>query len=183
MHASDAGPASDAGYSPPPPPPPASDAGPGFSLTPPGVDGAVVMAPPGCDASAGECAEWTSTLLDLVRARRTACGSAALVEDPRVVGIATRHAAYQASLDRIETSSPDGSLFSQITASGIRYSNVAVLFSETRDGPTDVMDRWLGRADAATYFGTCWGIAGASFATSSTGQSFVTLLFVQPAPL
>lgn len=141
------------------------------------------MVPPGCDAAAGECAEWTGALMELVRARRTACGGAALAEDPRVVAIAARHAAYQASIDRIDPTSPDGSLFAQVTASGIRFDNVAVVFASTREGADDVMARWLARADAATYFNTCWGMAGASFATSSTGQSFVTLLFVQPAPL
>lgn len=119
--------------------------------------------------------------MDLVRAQRTACGAAPLVEDGRVVAIASRHAAYQASVDHIDSSSPDGPLFDQVTASGIRFSDVAVLFASTRDGPADVMARWSARADSAGYFGRCWGFAGAGFSTSATGQSFVTLLFVTPA--
>jgi len=184
-HGSDAGPASDAGTSPPPSPPPASDAGSGFSLTPPGVDagpgGGSSGIPPGCDAASGECDAWTAELMTLVDGARAGCGGPVTV-DSRIAGVAARHAAYQASIDRIDSTSPDGPLFDQVAAAGVHFGEASVLFASTRDGPSDVMTRWGARADSAGYLAHCWGAAGASFATSASGQSFVTLLFVQPVP-
>jgi len=160
------------------PPPPPGDGG-GWSTSPP-VDGSTSAAPPGCDDGAGECAMWAREIFDALAARQAAAGCRTPpAMDARVTGIADRHAHYQASVDRLDASSPDGNLFRQISDAGVHYSDAAALFSVTRHGSADVMDRWAADTGTAPYLTLCGYIVGVGVATSSSGASYVSVLMAK----
>ena len=155
-----------------------ADAGAGFGTEPPG-DGGTFAGPPGCDEAGGECDEWEEGILAGLRARQSSasCGSD-LVEDERVDVVAERHAAYQASVDRLDTSSPDGNLFEQIADEGVRFRDAAAMFSVTRLGAEDVLERWDANPDVAPLMERCGYMTGVGVTTSESGASYVTVLMV-----
>lgn len=155
---------------------PGSDSG--YSTSPPGSTG--TRPPPGCDVAAGECTTWANELVAGLSARQTAAGCAMpSTVDPRIAGVAQRHAEYQASVDRIDASSPDGPLFDQIVAAGVRFGDAAALFSQTRSGAEDVLDRWAANPDAAVHLARCGDLIGVGVSTSADGDSYVTLLMAR----
>ena len=182
MTPADAGPA-DPGPGDPGPPPGGggsgdADAGSGFSTTPPGGGGG--PAPPGCDEATGECDEWEAAISAGVAARQAAAGcTRTLVEDARVDGVAERHARHQADIDAIDPTSPDGNLFDQVTDAGVRFRDVAALFSVTRDGAEEVLDRWAANPDTAVILGRCDELVGVGVASSATEASYVTVILAR----
>lgn len=162
--------------SPPPPPPPATDAGDSWSTTPPSMGR---PPSPGCSMSTGECEEWADTLAALVAAHPGRGCPAAMERPDGIQGVAERHALHQASVDRLDSTSPDGDLFRQVRSSGVRFMYAGALFSVGRLGAEDVMDRWTDRAETREVLGQCWTMMGVSFATADSGWSYATLLLAR----
>jgi len=156
-----------------------ADAGAGFGTEPPG-DGGTFAGPPGCDEAGGECDEWEEGILAGLRARQSSasCGME-LVEDERVDVVAERHAAHQASVDMLDTSSPDGNLFEQIADEGVRFRDAAAMFSVTRLGAEDVLERWDMNPDVSPLMERCGYMTGVGVTTSESGASYVTVLMVR----
>ncbi len=155
------------------------DAGPAFGTEPP-VDGGSFGGPPGCDEAGGECDEWEDGIAEAFRARQEAAGcSAELVLDERVDRVAERHAQHQADVDRLDSSSPDGNLFEQIVDEGVRFMNAGALFSVTRLGAEDVVDRWATDPEKVGIMDRCGYMTGIGVRTSETGASYVTILIVK----
>ncbi len=161
---------------PPPPPPPGSGARPEWSDTPP------VMGPPpepGCDMASGECAAWADELVSLLAAYSGRRCADEITRPDGMQAVADRHAMHQASVDRLDSSSPDGDLFRQIRDSGVRFMNAGALFSVGRLGAEDVMDRWADGEGTRDVLGQCWTMAGVSFATADSGWSYATVLLAR----
>lgn len=151
---------------------PRADAG-GWSLDPPGTP----PPDPGCDAARGECDAWEAELVRQIEAARSC--STPLTIDGAAQAIAQRQADYQAEVDRLTSASPDGSsLFDQLRAAGSSFHDAGAVFSVTRQGPSDVLARWRANAETAPIVAGCWTHAGAAFSTSTTGASYVTVLFL-----
>lgn len=150
----------------------------GFGTTPPGGDGDY-DGPPGCDDTTDECAEWDAALLDGLRSRQMAAGcSEELVPHDGVDVVAQRHAEYQASVDRLDPSSPDGNLFDQVADEGVRFMDAAAMFSVTRSGAEDVLTRWERNPDVAPLLTRCGYATGVGVSTSDSGATFVSVLMV-----
>lgn len=150
----------------------------GFGTTPPGDDGDY-DGPPGCDEATGECAEWDTALLDGLRSRQMAAGcTEELVPLDGVDVVAQRHAEYQASVDRLDPSSPDGNLFEQIADEGVRFMDGAAMFSVTRSGAEDVLTRWDANPDVAPLMTRCGYATGVGVSTGASGATYVTVLMV-----
>ncbi|MBW2461723.1 MAG: hypothetical protein JRH11_08755 [Deltaproteobacteria bacterium] len=147
----------------------------GFSTIPPGTGGPRDGGPTGCTGT--ECDTWAEAIAAGVVAAQMAagCGEAAIV-DERIVPIAARHAAHQASLDRLTMNSPEGSLFTQVGAAAVDFRNIAALVSVSVDGPEDVLARWAAGADTAAILGRCDAALGVGVATGASGDSYVTVL-------
>lgn len=156
-----------------------ADGGAGFGTSPPG-DGGTFAGPPGCDMASGECDEWEQDILAGLRERQAAAGcSAELVDDPRVDAVAERHAQHQADVDMLDSSSPDGNLFDQIADEGVRFRLAAAMFSVTRLGADDVLERWDDNPDVDPLMDRCGYMTGVGIATSETEASYVTVLMVK----
>jgi hypothetical protein len=158
-----------------------ADAG-GFSTEPPvdGGGGGGFAGPAGCDSAAGECDTWETGILDGLRTRQAAAGCAdMLVEDARVDAVAERHATHQATVDRLDSSSPDGDLFMQVADEGVRFMDAAAAFSVTRLGAEDVLSRWDANPSVAPLLRRCGYMTGVGFETGASGASYATLLMVK----
>ena len=151
----------------------------GFGTEPPGGGGGFPGSY-GCDMAAGECDTWESEIADGLRARQAAAGCGTeLAEDERVDRVAERHAEHQATVDRLDATSPDGNLFEQIAAEGVRYTDGAAAFSVTRLGSEDVLTRWDANPDVAPLLTRCGYMIGVGVHTSETRASYVTLLMAK----
>ena len=157
----------------------APDAG-GFSTEPPVDGGGGFAGPAGCDAAGGECDAWETGILDGLRTRQAAAGCAdMLVEEPRVDTVAERHATHQATVDRLDSSSPDGDLFMQVADEGVRFMDAAAAFSATRLGAEDVLTRWDANPSVAPLLRRCGYMTGVGVETGASGVSYVSLLMVK----
>lgn len=128
---------------------------------------------PGCDEGAGECDAWEAELLAALRA-----SCAAMAADPGVGAVADQQTQYQADIDRITATSPRGTVFDQLEARDIAYTEAAVLFSVTRTGAADVLARWRSSADSSAMLSRCYDDVGVAFHTSASGASYTTVVFV-----
>ena len=148
---------------------------------PPADDGSPDRPPrtEGCDATAGECERWAAAIAMRVGEQQIANGcDAAPTLDDRISAVAQRHAQYQASIDRLDASSPDGPLFEQVHDAGVTFMTAASLFSMTLRGPADVVNRWANRADTNVMLMRCDAAMGIGVATSAGGSTYVTVLLV-----
>lgn len=158
-----------------------ADAG-GFSTEPPvdGGGGGGFAGPMGCDSASGECDEWANGILAGLRTRQSDAGCTdMLVEDERVDVVAERHASYQASVDRLDSSSPDGDLFMQVADEGVRFMDAAAAFSVTRLGAEDVLTRWDANPSVAPLLRRCGYMTGVGVETGASGATYVSLLMVK----
>jgi hypothetical protein len=126
---------------------------------------------PGCDEAAGECDAWEAELLSMLRA------GCAVADDPGAAAVADVQTAHSAQVDRIMTDSPAGTVFEQLNARDIEYREAAALFSVTRTGAADVMERWR-NGDSAPMLARCYTHVGVSFHTSASGASYTTVVFL-----
>jgi hypothetical protein len=131
----------------------------------------------GCDEASGECDAWRDALLAaVVEHQRGFCGEGPEI-DPRIVEIAQDHADHQAEIDALDAaSSPE--LFDRVYEAGVIAPQMAAAYSQTVEGPGDVIARWLRRGtDAGILTDRCDLYVGAGVATNpESGWSYVTLL-------
>lgn len=127
----------------------------------------------------GECAEWATALAALIAAHPGRGCASPVTRSAGIQGVADRHAAYQASVDMLDASSPDGDLFAQVRSSGETFMFAGALFSVGRMGAADVMGRWADGSDTAAVLNQCWTKAGISFATGASGWSYATVLLAR----